>query len=221
MATGVAEAAADGLGKCKSLPVNLSQSVAALWAAGIGVAASAVASLITARAARKQAEIGAHTQLEAVRLQAAEAHNQEKKRRQQQTYAEFYTAGNVLRECTVDATNLLEEIPEGAGSAELDAADEDFDPFREDLHRLTRELWRRTSAVSLEGPEEVSEAAENLYDAYVSLCEAIYDWAREIMSGDSRDLTLEEESKSQVLNREGGINAITEAFMKKAQKVLE
>ncbi len=203
------------------LRMEISQSAAALWAAGIGVAASAVASLITARGARNQAELGAQAQLEAVRLQAIEAHSQEKKRRQQRAYADFYTAANVLRAVCVDAEQELKGIPSDAGSSELDEANVAFEFYDEELHRKARDLWHGYCAIGLEGPDAVDDAAENLFEAFEALINGIRDWARRIMAQDVRFPAREEGMVARISELESDMVTATEKFLEEAQKVLE
>jgi hypothetical protein len=201
--------------------MEMSQSVAALWAAGIGVAASAVASLITARAARKQAELGAQAQLEAVRLQAVEAHSQEKKRRQQRVYADLHMAANTLRAVCVDAEQSLSEIPMTADAHELDQADAAFSLYDEELHQKSRDLWHAYSTIALEGPEAVSDAAEKLFDAYDALVKGILDLARQIIGEEVRSPIQEEHKMARLRELDDDMVAATLEFLEEAHKVLD
>ncbi|MFD8262142.1 hypothetical protein ACFV19_25180 [Streptomyces griseoluteus] len=201
--------------------MEISQSAAALWAAGIGVGASAVASLIAARAAREQAEVGAKAQLEAVRLQAAEAHSQEKKRRQQRVYADFYMAANILRAACVDAEQTLKEVPSNAAPSELDEADANFTVHDDELHRKSRDLWHGYSAVCLEGPDAVADAAERLFGAFVDFVEAIKDWAKQVMTRDGFRSDDEDEATARIRELEQRMITLTKEFMEEAQGVLK
>ncbi|MFD5586719.1 hypothetical protein ACFWII_23355 [Streptomyces sp. NPDC127063] len=197
--------------------MDVSEGVAALWAAGIGVAASAVASLISAWAAKQQAEIGARAQLEAVRIQAAEAHSQEKKRRQQAAYADLYASVNALREACVDAVQELKEI---AVDADLYEADASFSSYDQSLHSKSRELWRAYTVVGLEGPEQVDNTADKVMESHEKWVQSIFDLAKQIIGDDERNLVAEAELTARISERESEALSCVDDFVNEAQKVL-
>ncbi|MGA5509379.1 hypothetical protein [Streptomyces umbrinus] len=200
--------------------MEISEGVAALWAAGIGVAASAVASVITSRAARQQAEVGARAQIEAVKIQASEAHSQEKKRRQQRVYADFHTAANTLRAACVDAELTLNSISDDADPSELEEADATFSGRETEMLDRTRDFWHSYAAIGLEGPDSVDDAAESLFGTYDLWVKCIIEWASQILQENIRDSAKEEEFYVRCSAIEETVKSETVEFLNEAQAVL-
>ncbi|MEU5449954.1 hypothetical protein [Streptomyces californicus] len=200
--------------------MEISQGVAAVYAAVIGIMASAVASSIAAHAGRRQAQIGAQAQIKAAELQAEEAHRQEKNRRRQQVYSQFHQQSETVRASLVDAKSVIAGISVNATPSQLSRALEEAEQKEEIIGDSIRGLWFRYSEVLLEGPTEISDIAEEMNDSFVESAKFWGEWATLLLDAGLRDWEAAIRAAHRYSESEDVSSELTERFVSAAQQIL-
>ncbi|MFI8363335.1 hypothetical protein ACIGD1_24585 [Streptomyces sp. NPDC085612] len=146
----------------------MDQEVAALWAAGIGVAGAVVSAVVAIYAVRKSAAAqvesaaaSGHAQVQAAlagaRMQLAGQRDDALWQARKSAYASFLGAVEHVRMCVVHMCEVAGAYEEGRG-----ASGDDLTEAKKNLDESFKALWFRESLLRLSVEEEEARSAEEI-----------------------------------------------------------